>query len=273
MLPLLLWPVHHLAGLVMAIATWISHWPGAQLAHRTSTAVGCCAAGGGLVALDAGGRTLPTALVAATHGNLPTRPLLGSQFGDGLVAVERFGRHRLFARHRGRAALVSTNGDARSCRIAQRLAAAHGHARLDWVMLLDPVATDVLLCWKCWRTALRLTSRAEPPSPLVRCCGPWFVDTTPEASRWSTGVAGGTPKLAAFPQPSGLVDTAGTAEISFPAVFHRNMAWLQALCKAAKLASAAWGWLAFHRPLKCLYVLGRVERWQSPVDRARLEIV
>ncbi len=27
-LPVLLWPVHQLAGLVMAIATWISHWPG-----------------------------------------------------------------------------------------------------------------------------------------------------------------------------------------------------------------------------------------------------
>ena len=28
--------------------------------------------------------------------------------------------------------------------IGSRLAAVHGHARLDWVLLLDPVATDVL---------------------------------------------------------------------------------------------------------------------------------
>ena len=31
MLPLLLWPVHQLAGLVITMASWISHWPGAQL--------------------------------------------------------------------------------------------------------------------------------------------------------------------------------------------------------------------------------------------------
>ena len=30
-LPLMLWPVHQLAGLVIAMASWISHWPGAQL--------------------------------------------------------------------------------------------------------------------------------------------------------------------------------------------------------------------------------------------------
>ena len=63
------------------------------------------------------------------------------ELGDGLVAVERFVRHLLLACHRGRVALVSTHGDARSCRMAKRLAAVHGYARLDWVMLLDPVAT------------------------------------------------------------------------------------------------------------------------------------
>ena len=30
-LPLLLWPIHQLAGLVITMASWISHWPGAQL--------------------------------------------------------------------------------------------------------------------------------------------------------------------------------------------------------------------------------------------------
>ena len=29
--PLLLWPVHQLAGLVITMASWISDWPGAQL--------------------------------------------------------------------------------------------------------------------------------------------------------------------------------------------------------------------------------------------------
>ena len=87
------------------------------------------------------------------------------QFGDGLVAVERFGRHWLLARHRGRAALVSTHGDARSCRIAQRLAAAHGHARLDWVMLLDPVSTDVLLSWQV--LANRVEAHQQGRTPIA----------------------------------------------------------------------------------------------------------
>ena len=41
------------------------------------------------------------------------------QLGDGLVTVERFGRHWLLARHRGSAALVITHGDERSCRMAR----------------------------------------------------------------------------------------------------------------------------------------------------------
>ena len=45
-------------------------------------------------------------------------PIATALLGGGLVAVERFGSHWLLARHRGRAALVSTHGDARSCRMA-----------------------------------------------------------------------------------------------------------------------------------------------------------
>ena len=32
--------------------------------------------------------------------------------------------------------------------MARRLADVHGHGRLDWVMLLDPVATEVMACWQ-----------------------------------------------------------------------------------------------------------------------------
>ena len=87
------------------------------------------------------------------------------QFGDGLVAVERFGRHWLLARHRGRAARVSTHGDARSCRMTKKLAAVHGHARLDWVMLLDPVATEVLSCWQT--LAHRVEASQQGRSPIA----------------------------------------------------------------------------------------------------------
>ena len=92
---------------------------------------------------------IPLATALLVHGLV--------QLGDGLVTVERFDRHWLLGRHRGRAALVSTHGDARSCRMAKKLAAVHGHARLDWVLLLDPVATDVLACWQA------LAHRVEAP--------------------------------------------------------------------------------------------------------------
>ena len=111
--------------------------------HRTAWVV----AGVGLLPWLLGARArrrcwslLPLTIALLVHGR--------GQLGDGLVAVERFGRHWLLARHHGRAALLSTHGDGRSCRMAQRIAAVHGHHRLDWVVLLDPVASDVLPCWQ-----------------------------------------------------------------------------------------------------------------------------
>ena len=163
-LPLLLWPVHQLAGLVITTASWISHWPGAQLLTGRPQAW--------VVALLVLG-LLPWLLGAAPCRRrwslipMATALLVQGlvQLGDGLVAVERFGRHWLLARHRGRAALVSTHGDARSCRMAKRLAAVHGHARLDWVMLLDPVATDVLSCWQA--LAHRVDAPQQGRSPIA----------------------------------------------------------------------------------------------------------
>ena len=155
-LPLLLWPVHQLAGLVITMASWISHWPGAQLlTGRPQMWVVALLVLGLLPWLLGAGpcrrcwSLIPLATALLVHGLM--------QLGDGLVTVERFDRHWLLARHRGRAALVSTHGDARSCRMAKKLAAVHGHARLDWVLLLDPVATDVLACWQA------LAHRVEAP--------------------------------------------------------------------------------------------------------------
>ena len=149
------------------------------------------------------------------------------QFGDGLVAVERFGCHWLLARHLGRAALVSTHGDARSCRIAQRLAAAHSHAHLDWVMLLDPVATDVLLCWQVLAHRVEADQQVRTPIASSGAAERWFVGTTPEASRWSTGVAGGTPTLGDFLSPHALWILQELQRLASQQ-FYRNMAWLQA---------------------------------------------
>ena len=49
--------------------------------------------------------------------------------------------------------------------MAKRLAAVHGHARLDWVLLVDPVATDVLLCWQA--LAHRVEASQQGRSPLA----------------------------------------------------------------------------------------------------------
>ena len=156
LLPLMLWPMQQLAGLLIGIASWISHWPGALLLTGRPQAwvVALLVVGllPWLLSASAWSRRwalLPIATALLAHGLV--------QLSDGLVAVERFGRHWLLARHRGRAALVSTHGDVRSCRMAQRIAAVHGHSRLDWVMLLDPVATDVLPCWQ------ELAHRVEAP--------------------------------------------------------------------------------------------------------------
>jgi competence protein ComEC len=155
-LPVLLWPVQQLAGLVITMAGWISHWPGAQLLTGRPQGWVVVLLLVGLLPWLLGARgclrswaLLPMATALFAHGLM--------QLGDDLVAVERFGRHWLLARHRGRAALVSTHCDARSCLMAQRIATVHGHARLDWLMLLDPVATEVLPCWQA------LAHRVEAP--------------------------------------------------------------------------------------------------------------
>ena len=148
----------------MIMASWISHWPGAQLLTGRPEAWVLALLVLGLLPWLLGAERccrrwslLPMATALFVHGLV--------QLGDGLVAVERFGCHWLLARHRGRAALVSTHGNARSCQTAQRLAALHGHARLDWAMILDPVATDVLPCWR--ELAHRVEASQQDRAPIA----------------------------------------------------------------------------------------------------------
>ena len=72
---------------------------------------------------DAGLIRTPSALVVDPHYNR-------------LVAVEWVGRHWLLARHRGRAALISSHDDERNCRMEKRLTAVRP-SRSKWVMRLD----------------------------------------------------------------------------------------------------------------------------------------
>lgn len=146
-LQLLAWPVAQLAALLIAMVSWISHWPAARLltGHPQPWVVMVLVIGLLPWLLPDGGRWrgIGLALVVMAvlvHGHV--------QLADGVVAVQRGRQHWLLARHQGRAALVSTSAASSSCRMARRLADVHGHGRLDWVMLLDPVASEALTCWQ-----------------------------------------------------------------------------------------------------------------------------
>ena len=58
------------------------------------------------------------------------------------------GRDLLLARHEGRGALISSHADPYSCHQARRLTLGLGLQRLEWLLLLDPVATEVPDCWR-----------------------------------------------------------------------------------------------------------------------------
>ena len=141
------WPIKQLAELLIALVSWISTWPMAQLFT---------------------GHPQPWLVLLMVLGLLPCLiselrqwrqcGVLGllvcsllqvvGQMGDGLVLVHQYGRQWLLARHRGRAVLVSTHGDDLSCSQSRRLSEAFGHARLDWAMVLDPVASEAAACWQ-----------------------------------------------------------------------------------------------------------------------------
>jgi competence protein ComEC len=146
-LPLLAWPVAQLAALLITLVSWISHWPAARLltGHPQPWVVALLVLGLLPWLLTGWVRWRPmgvllTLLAVVLQGCV--------QMADGVVAVQRGRQHWLLARHQGRGALVSTSAEASSCRMARRLADVHGHQRLDWVMLLDPVATEAMACWQ-----------------------------------------------------------------------------------------------------------------------------
>jgi competence protein ComEC len=58
------------------------------------------------------------------------------------------GRDLLVARTQGRGALIASHGDELSCAQARRLTAGLGVQRLDWLLLLDPVAPPDPACWR-----------------------------------------------------------------------------------------------------------------------------
>ena len=157
-----LWPVQQLAGLLIALVSWISHWPGAQLltGHPQTWVVLLFALGLLPWLLKGSGRmrgfaVLPLLAAVTTQVTV--------QLGHGVVAVERFRTFWLLARFGGRAALITTKGDQHSCNLAGRLARGHGHTRLDWVMVLDPVATEAISCWSSLARHVQAPHQGRPP--------------------------------------------------------------------------------------------------------------
>ena len=146
-LPLLAWPVAQLAALLITLVSWISHWPAARLltGHPQPWVVVLLVLGVLPWLLPCNGPWRPMGLLLTLSAVVVQGCV---QLADGVVMVQRGRQHWLLARHQGRAALVSTSADASSCRMARRLADAHGHGRLDWVMLFDPVATEAMACWE-----------------------------------------------------------------------------------------------------------------------------
>ncbi len=156
LLSLLVIPVKALAVVLIAVVMGISQWPLAEV----------------LI-----GRPQPWLVLMAILALMPWwLPLQGSwrwrlapllflvvmihsavQLQDAVVRVEQWGRQWVLLRHRGRAALISSDGDGLSCHGARQLQRWYGHARLDWVVVLDPVATDQMACW----TELAHTVQAE----------------------------------------------------------------------------------------------------------------
>lgn len=163
-LPLLAVPARFLAGLLHHLVTLISSWPMAQLFTGrpkiwmvlvlVAAVVACCTAAGRRLRLP--WVMVPMALLAfGLHGAF--------LLSDAFVRVEQWGRQWVLLRHRGRAALLSSSGDALSCRVAQRLGQGYGHARFDWVVVLDPVATEHHACWTSSARTVLAEQLGQPP--------------------------------------------------------------------------------------------------------------
>ena len=162
LLPWLIWPVQQLCGLLITLVHWISQWPWAQLLTGPVHPLLVLAFALGL---------LPWLLFASSRWRGLSMLLLGFvacaqvgyQLGDDLVRVDHWGRQWLVLRHRGRAAMVSSHGDAVSCQGAKRLSHGLGHRRLDWIAVLDPMGVDQQSCWAALAHTLQAEQRGRLP--------------------------------------------------------------------------------------------------------------
>ena len=83
--------------------------------------------------------------------------------GDQLLALHEGPRQWLLARHGGRGALISRGCYALSCSRATQLVHGLGLQRLDWLLLLDPVAPEAPGCWSALTATLVSAQDGAPP--------------------------------------------------------------------------------------------------------------
>ncbi|WP_244282401.1 ComEC/Rec2 family competence protein [Synechococcus sp. UW140] len=162
LLPVIAVPVQALAACLEGLVNAISDWPHAQLLiGRPSgwmvlvivlAVASCCLSGSRRWRWV----LMPLALMALlVHG--------AGLLADAVVRVDQWGRQWVLLRHQGRAALISSHGDRLSCRVAQQLAHGHGHARLDWIAVLDPVVASKLDCWHSLARTLHAEQLGQSP--------------------------------------------------------------------------------------------------------------
>ena len=152
LLPLLLLPVDPLARLLLAIASGFASLPMAQ--WQTGRPLPLLVA---VFAMALLGLVLPLSrrwLRSAALLALLVVALVHLQVlrADQLLLVHQGaageGRDLLLARSQGRGALISRSADPFSCHQVRSLETALGLPKLDWLLLLDPVAAEDPTCWR-----------------------------------------------------------------------------------------------------------------------------
>ena len=120
-----------------------------------------------------------------------------------------------------------------------------------------------------------LTSKVEQPTDI---CQVFRIDgLSGQRMQYRAGSVllreGRTSPLEAFPKASGHVGASGPVGIRLQQVFTGT--WLPFKPYAFQRCWLLQHWLAHgsSASMQLVHAQGRLERWQSPVDRARLEIV
>ncbi len=152
LLAVLLMPLGWLAAVLLQLAHTVAGLPLAQWQSGRPLPLLVLALALALLGLALPGLGRRWRLLAAVLGVGVLVVHLVLLSGDQLLLVHQAesgpARDLLLARHRGRAALISSRADGFSCRQAGQLAVGLGVARFDWALLLDPVAAAEPECWE-----------------------------------------------------------------------------------------------------------------------------